>query len=135
MGHPQRVDMRGNNMSFGRVLLNAGTPTSVNTAGNVTYSAAQMLSGIIVRDPNGGARSDALDTAANILAAAPYLEVGDVFSFLLINGADAAETITFANGTGGSFDANHGQARTLTQNQTKLFMIRITSATTYVTYY
>lgn len=133
MGHPQRVDMLGNNVSISRILTGV-TPSSLNTAGAGTYTAAQLLSGIIVRDPNGASRVDTFDTAANILAAAPYLAVGDIFSFLLINGADAAETITIAAGTGGSFDANNGASRVYAQNSQRLIMIRITSATTYVIY-
>src|SRR5258708_2593347 len=45
-----------------------GAPVSISTAGNVTYTAAQLYTGTIVRDTNGAARTDTLDTAAAIVA-------------------------------------------------------------------
>lgn len=106
------------------------TAASVSTAGNVTITAAQIVGGILVRDPNGAARSDTLDTAANIVAAVPGAAVGDTLSVLIVNGADAAETITLGAGAGGAFDANQTAAsRVIPQNASKLVMIRLTNVT------
>lgn len=44
------------------------TPASVDTAGAATYTAAQIGRGIILRDPNGGNRTDVLPTAALLIA-------------------------------------------------------------------
>jgi hypothetical protein len=49
---------------------------------------------------------------------------------LIVNGADAAETITIGAGTGGAFDANQTAAsRLIGQNASKLVRIRFTNVT------
>lgn len=75
---------------------------TVVTAGAGTYSAAQLLEGLIKRDCTGAGRTDTTDTAANILAAAGS-KLGEVYQQLfvtIVNTSDAAETITLAGGTG-----------------------------------
>lgn len=109
----------------GSVVEATGTPTSITTAGNVTYTAAQLLSGIIVRDPAGGARTDTLPTAALLVAAIPGAEVGDTVKCYLINGADAAEAITVAAGAGGAFDAAQAEA-IIPRNGRALVHLRLT---------
>lgn len=116
-----------------------GLPISISTAGAVTYTAAQVLAGIIVRDTNGASRSDVLPTAALLVAAMPGVRVGDVVRCYIINGADAAETLTLVAGAGGAFDANQTAAsQVIPQNASKMVHIRITNivATTeaYVVY-
>lgn len=107
-----------------------GTPTSDATAGARTYTAAEILGGIIVRDPNGASRSDVLPTAALLVAAMTRPAVGDVIRCLIVNGADAAETITIGAGTGGGFDTNQTSAsRIIGQNAAKLIHIRLTNVT------
>lgn len=118
----------------------APAPASINTAGAVTYTAAQILGGIIVRDPNGAARNDVLPTAALLVAAMPGVAVGDIVKTKLINGADAAETITLSAGAGGGFDANQTAAsQVLPQLNSKDIIIRITNVTpaaeAYVAYF
>ena len=46
------------------------TATTVTTAADVTYTAAQLKTGLILRDPNGGARADLFPTAASLLTCA-----------------------------------------------------------------
>ena len=107
-----------------------GTPFSDATAGNITYTAAQLLTGIIVRDPNGDSRTDVLPTAALLVAAIVRPAIGDVVKTLFVNGADAAETITFTAGTGGGFDTNQTAAsRLIGQNASKIMHIRLTNVT------
>lgn len=74
--------------------------TNITTAGNVTYSAAEFLGGLILRDPNGASRSDTTPTAALLVAGLPGVSVNDYVDLLLINTADAAETLTLLAGTG-----------------------------------
>ena len=106
--------------------------TSITTAGAGTYSAAQIATGLIERDPNGAGRTDTTDTAAAILAALPHMvSNGDMFQCLLINTADAAEAITLAGGTGVTI-VNVGQ--TLAQNESAILVFRRTSATTLSLY-
>lgn len=118
-----------------KILRGEGAPTSDATVGARTYTAAEVLGGIIVRDPNGASRSDVLPTAALLVAAVTALgrggaQVGDIIEVLIINGADAAETITLGGGTGGTFDANQqAVSRIIAQNSSKLVRIRLTNVT------
>jgi hypothetical protein len=110
-----------------------GAAASINTAGAVTYTSAQLLAGTIVRDPNGLARTDTLPTAALLVAAmiaAGHCQIGSVLNCLIINGADAAELITLAAGAGGTFDAAQvTTSRSIAQNTSKTIKIRITNIT------
>lgn len=118
-------------------FVGGDTAASYATAGNVTYTAADILGGIIVRDPAGAGRSDVLPTAALLVAALPNAAIGDVLECLIINGADAAETITIGAGTGGGFDTNQtATSRVIPQNTSKMLTIRITgvSSPAYVAY-
>lgn len=104
--------------------------TSISTAGAVTFTAAQILSGVIVRDPNGAGRSDVLPTAALLVAALPGVAIGDTIFTHIINGADAAETITLLIGAGGTFDANQtAAAQVIPQFHSKILKIRFTNVT------
>lgn len=99
------------------------TPATVTTAGAVTYTAGQLLNGIILRDPNGSGRTDVLPTAALLVAAIPGVTVGTTFDFWIRNDADAAETITIQAGTGGSVSGT----ATIAQNNSKMFRLRFTA--------
>lgn len=110
------------------------TVTTINTAAAVTFSAAQLLGGMILRDPNGAARADLLDTAENIVAAIAGCEVGSCFEFTIRNTADAAETITVTTNTGLTLSGT----MTIAQNNSKRFLAVVTnigSGTEAVTVY
>lgn len=112
-------------------------PVSLSTASNVTYTIAQLMRWIIVRDPNGADRTDVLPTAALIVAGIPGLKLNDYIQFKLINGADAAESVILTAGTGGAFDANQAAgSAVVSQNQSKFIQIRMTGISTpaYVAY-
>ena len=104
-------------------------PQTVATATSVTLTAMQMLSGLILQDPAGGAVTTTGPTAALLLAEIAARIGGDVpigLSFMLVirNTADAAETITVAAGTGGTVTG--GGTMTIAQNNSKLFIVRVT---------
>lgn len=104
--------------------------TSKNTAGAVTLTAAEVLGGIVVADPNGAGRTYTLPTAALLVAAIPGAAVGDIIRCLIVNGADAAEVLTIAAGAGGAFDANQtATSQVIGQNTSKLVHIRLTNVT------
>jgi hypothetical protein len=108
-------------------LIMRVTPTSDATAGARTYTAAEILGGIIVRDCAGGSRSDVLPTAALLVAAMDRPRIGDTIKCYIINGSDAAEVITIGAGTGGGFDANQiAASRVIPQNASKDCYIRLT---------
>lgn len=103
---------------------------SKNTAGAVTLTAAEVLGGAIVADPNGAGRTYTFPTAALLVAAIPGAKVGDVVSCLITNGADAAETITLQEGTGGTWDSNQtASSRVIPQNAQKTVRLRLTNVT------
>lgn len=105
-------------------------PTSISTAGPVTYTAAQIMSGIIVRDTNGASRTDVLPTAALLVAAVPNAKVGDVIRCKIVNGADAAEVLTVQAGANGAYDANQtASSQVIPQNASKELLIRLTNVT------
>lgn len=99
--------------------------TTLTTAGALTYTPGQVLGGMILRDPNGSARTDTLPTAALLAAAIPGATIGTTFDFFLRNDADASETITIAAGTGGT--TTGGGTMTVAQNNAKFFRIRFTA--------
>lgn len=116
----------------GRVFRGAAAPASIATAGAGSPSAANILTGTIVRDCAGASRIDTLPTAAQIVAAITTWTpaVGDCIDFLYINGSDAAETITITEGTGGGWDTNQtASSRVIPQNTSKLIRLRLTNVT------
>lgn len=123
----------GNN-SFLAPVLGFTTVATLSTADVVTYTAAQLLGGLILRDPNGGGRSDVSPTAALIVAAIPGATVGQSFEFTIRNTADAAETITVTAGAGVTLSGT----MTIAQNNSRRFLAVLTNvgaATEAVTIY
>lgn len=86
------------------ISVNADIPVTESTAGNVTYTVAQVLRGILARDPNGASRTDVLPTAAQLVAAiaAKYgaAQVGMRVRWMLVNASAGAFTITVTLGAG-----------------------------------
>lgn len=106
-------------------------PVSINTAGNVTYNATQILGGVIVRDCAGAARSDSLPTAASIVAGMFRGFSTDMLRCLIVNGsagANDAQQITLLVGAGGAFDANQQAASQIIRSGcSKEIAIRLTN--------
>lgn len=105
-------------------------PATITTAGAATYTAAQLLGGLILRDPNGAGRSDVTPTAALIIAAIDGAVIGSSFEFTIRNDADAAETITVTAGT----DVTLSGTMTIAQSNAKRFKVVVTAATTVTIY-
>lgn len=114
----------------GRVLGGKTTVSTLASAAAVTYTAAQVLGGLILRDPNGGARTDVMPTAASLAAELGGAKAGDSFEFTIRNTADGAETITVSAGTGGTVSGT----ATIAQNNTKRFLLVFTSSSAYTLY-
>lgn len=94
------------------------------TAGANTYTAAEILKGILLRDPAGADRSDVLPTAALMVAAVPDAYVGQTIEFAMINNADADEVVTVTAGAGGTLAPT---SITLGRNQSKKFILTFTN--------
>lgn len=104
------------------VVLQSFVPATVTTAGAETYTAAELVGGMILRDPNGGAVTDTFPTAALLVALLnPGVNTG--FDFALRNTANAAETITVQAGAGGTLSG----VATIDQNNTKEFRVVFTN--------
>lgn len=108
---------------FNTLVYPQATATTLTTAGALTLTAAQLLGGLILRDPNGAGRTDTTPTAALLVAAIPGVQIGQFFEFTIRNDADAAETITVAAGTGGTASGT----MTIAQNNMKRFLVRFTA--------
>lgn len=74
--------------------------TTIATAGNVTYTAAQYLGGYIARDPGASARTDVTPTAAQINTANPALGVGSFFDTTIKNTAAGSHKVILNGGSG-----------------------------------
>lgn len=110
----------------GGVSLNFGSvPSQVTTAGAATYTIAQLKTGLVLRDPNGGNRSDVTPTAALIVAGFPGAVAGTFFEFTIRNDADAAETITVTAGTNVTLSGT----MTIAQSNAKRFRCQLTNVT------
>lgn len=106
------------------------TVSNITTGGVVTYTAAQLLGGLILRDPNGASRSDVTPTAADIIAALNKPATGAAFEFTIRNTANGAETITLTAGS----DVTLSGTMTIAQNNSKRFVAVVTSPTEVTVY-
>lgn len=76
------------------------TITTIATAGAGTLTAAQILKGLILRDPAGASRTDTTPTATQIVNALGIgVTVGSAFDLIYRNTGSISEIITFAGGT------------------------------------
>jgi hypothetical protein len=112
-------------LAAGKYLVNQGAVATVTTAGAATYTIAQCLGGIILRDPNGAARSDVLPSAALAVAGIPGCAIGTAVDVHIRNTADNPEVITLTAGAGGSMSGN----AFIDQNQAKTVRIVFTNVT------
>jgi hypothetical protein len=108
----------------GKRIMDLFTVATKTEASDQPYTAAQILGGMILRDPNGGARQDTLPTAANIVAAIPGAAVGTAFEFTVRNTADANETITVA---APGVPVTLSGTMTIAQNNSKTFLVVLTN--------
>ena len=106
-------------------LTSVTTVTTEATAGAHTYTAAELVGGLILRDPAGASRSDVTPAAADIVAEISGAIVGSSFEFTVRNAADAAETITLTAGAGVTLSGT----MTIAQNNSKRFLAVCTNVT------
>lgn len=128
--NPSLTPARANPHINTPLVQNFGGPTgpfTTNTAGALTYTVPQLLTGWIRRDTNGAARTDTLPTAAQLVAGYPGLAVNDGFDFNLRNTSSGAFAVTLAVGAGGTLDA--ASTATVAQLNTKIFRILMTNVT------
>ncbi len=101
------------------------TPLTDATAGALTLTIANILDGLILRDPAGANRSDVTPTAALIVAGIQEPAVGDSFIFTIRNTANGDEVITLTAGTGVTLSG----VMVIERAQSRHFLVRVTNAT------
>jgi hypothetical protein len=111
-------------------LIGFTTVSTIATADVVIYTAAQILGGLVLRDPNGAGRSDVTPDAAEVIAAMAQAGVGNCFEFTIRNTANAAETITVTAGAGVTLSGT----MTIAQDHSKRFLCVVTGAATMAVY-
>jgi hypothetical protein len=94
-----------------------------------TLTAARIKGGIIVHTSTTGGGNLTMDTGANIDAAFPGLQVGEVIECYVINDGNQIATLAVATGV---TIADTGQ--TIGENEAALLLIRKTDADTFVVY-
>jgi len=102
-----------------QTVLRKRTRTTITTASNVTYTAAQLIGGTILRDTNGANRTDTTPTAAQIVSEMQNknsaTEDGTSYSFYWVN--NGANDLTLVAGTGvtlfGKLKLKNGKAMEL----------------------
>lgn len=106
-------------------IVNFFTVTTDATAGVITYTAAQLKGGMILRDCNGAGRADVTPTAALLVAALPSAVVGTGIRFTIRNTSSTAVSITVTAGTGCTISGT----ATIAQNNSKDFLAVLTNVT------
>jgi hypothetical protein len=101
-------------------------PTIIATDANLTLTVAQIATGIVQFSAFSAGRNVTTPTAALMLAAAPDMDIGDSFSFIV--SAQAAFAATYVAGTGVTLQ---GRATTPASSFSIVTVIK-TSATTVI---
>ena len=133
VGHEQDMqpfqDDRGFGLGFySRMAVEFETINTASIANgvNTTYTSAQILGGLILRNPSAGV-TDTLPTATDLINTLRSFTkdayIGMSFEFTIQNGSGGANTITVAAGTGGTTNGT----MTIAQNNMKRFKIVITN--------
>ena len=104
-------------------IIGKSTMTTDTTVGANTWSAAELIGGMLLRDPAGGDRSDVTPTATQIVNAISNCAIGSSFRFHIRNTADANETITLTAGTGVTLSGT----MTIAENYAKDFLAIVTN--------
>jgi hypothetical protein len=76
-------------------IRNVDTVTTDNTAGPLNITAAMIVGGLLLRDPNGADRTDVFPTAALIVAAVPQAAVNMVIPFEIVNTGVSDDDVQF----------------------------------------
>lgn len=115
-----------NFVHFDRPILAGKAHTAVTLSGAVTMTVDQLATGWYEADPGGAGRTVTLPTAAAIVAHVDFqgVEVGQCIPLVVVNTADAGETITIAVGTG--INTVVGNVLTIAQNARKQFVLKCT---------
>jgi hypothetical protein len=110
--------------------IQAATVSTIATAGPATYTPAQMIGGLILRDAAGAARSDVTPTAALLAAAIPGVAAGTSFPVTIRNESAGAFAVTVTAGLGATLSGT----MTIAQNAARTFKVVFASPSAYTLY-
>lgn len=99
-------------------------PSTMAVDANSPILVANMAGGLVLRTTATAARTDTTDTAVNILAAFPQMDIGEAFTLVYSN--QVAFAITIAGGTGVTASGN----LTIAANGLKFLLFTKLTATT-----
>jgi len=102
--------------------------TNQSTDSNQTIAAAAIAGGLYSRSGTNTNRTDTTDTAANILAMFPEMDIGDTFVLVVSN--PTAGTLTIQGGSGVTASGN----LTIAATSRGFLVFEKTSATTMTAY-
>ena len=120
------IDITGRTLFSGAVLGFTTDPSIPNDA-VVSYSAAQMINGLIVRSGLTVARTDVFPTGATLVAGINGEITGTSFTLNIVN--TSAQVLTFDDtAVGCTFN---GTQKSIGPNVTMMMHVRITGASTY----
>lgn len=102
-------------------------PTTVSDASDQAITAAAVVKKIYIRDCNGSARQDTLPAASALVGAFPGAFVGLSFMLIVKNSTNGNYTLTLAAPSGAVTITG---TATVAQNNTKLFLVRLTNVGT-----
>ncbi len=95
------IQIQRGNLSVQNPIISKGvTPAEIVTAGPATFTIAQLLTGLILRDPTGASRADLVPTAALIIAGMKNVFIGSVFEFTIVNNGSNGEIVTVTTAAG-----------------------------------
>lgn len=120
----QALSLAVNNDTEYSMPVGFKTAATETTAAAVTYTAKQLLGGIILRDPNGASRTDILPTCTLLAASFRGIVSGSSLDFSIKNTADADEIITLTVGAG--MTAATGTSLTISRGETANFVLVFT---------
>lgn len=109
------------------VIYNMPAPASY--AGNATYTATDIVGGIIVHNTSAGAVTGTMPSPSLLLAQIDKPRIGDCVECLIINGG-ASGAITLTAVAGVTFDTNQLSGSQVIATQTSKYVIcRFTNVT------
>lgn len=115
---------------FSSIIFETVIPASITVDANASWTAAQLLSGFVIRSGQSAARVDTLPSAAALCQAIQGCFANLSFSVRIRNGAAAANNVSIQPGAGGTFQAGNGPSAApwvVAQNSDRMIRVVLTN--------
>ena len=117
----------------GQAIGSRYTPDPATSTGSFTATALQLMSGVLINEATT-TNTMTLATGANLIAAFPYLSVGDSIDFSAHQYGTSGAISTIAVNTDITDKTGGGESLTVLGGRSVLFRLRKATATTYNLY-